>query len=71
MVLADSSYDWLWVTEIINEMSKTCSIFRHTCPHMGSELRVLFRLHREMHRALSLLPRKTQQLRETGETGEI
>jgi hypothetical protein len=27
---------------------------------------VLFRLHREMHRALSLLPRSTQQLRETG-----
>ena len=25
---------------------------------------VLFRLHREMHRALSLLPRSTQQLRE-------
>ena len=31
---------------------------------------VLFRLHREMHRALSLLPRRTQQLRETRETGE-
>jgi len=31
--------------------------------------RVLFRLHREMHRALSLLPRRTQQLRKTGETG--
>jgi len=31
---------------------------------------VLFRLHREMHRALSLLPRRTQQLRETGETVE-
>jgi len=31
---------------------------------------VLFRLHREMHRALSLLPKRTQQLRETGETGE-
>ena len=30
---------------------------------------VLFRLHREMHRALSLLPRRTQQIRETGETG--
>ena len=31
---------------------------------------VLFRLHREMHMALSLLPRRTQQLRETGETEE-
>jgi len=31
---------------------------------------VLFCLHCEMHRALSLLPRRTQQLRETGETGE-
>jgi len=31
---------------------------------------VLFRLHREMHRALSSLPRRKQQLRETGETGE-
>ena len=31
---------------------------------------LLFRLHREMHRALTLLPRRTQQLRETGETGE-
>ena len=31
---------------------------------------VLFCLHREMHRALSLVPRRTQQLRETGETGE-
>ena len=31
---------------------------------------VLFRLHREMHRALSLLQRRTQQLRETGETGK-
>ena len=31
---------------------------------------VLFRLHREMHRVLSLLPRGTQQLRESGETGE-
>jgi len=27
-------------------------------------------LHREMHMALSLLPRRTQQLRETGETEE-
>ena len=26
-------------------------------------------MHREMHTALSLLPRRTQQLRETGETG--
>jgi len=34
------------------------------------ENQVLFRLHREMHRALSLLPRKTQQLRDTRETGE-
>ena len=32
--------------------------------------KVLFRLHREMHMALSLLPRRTQQLRETGETEE-
>ena len=31
--------------------------------------KVLFRLHRKMHRALSLLPSRTQQLRETGETG--
>jgi DNA recombination-dependent growth factor C len=39
-------------------------------PSMFFQNLVLFRLHREMHMALSLLPRRTQQLRETGETGE-
>ena len=60
------------------------SCFGHTHTHTHTHTRththlhqvwsysytVLFRLHREMHRALSLLPRRTQQLRETGETGE-
>jgi hypothetical protein len=30
----------------------------------------LVRLHREMQRALSLLPRRTQKIRETRETGD-
>ena len=49
--------------------SKTLT-YHQWCALPAQRAMVLFHLHREMHRALSLLPRRTQQLRETGETGE-
>jgi len=63
--------DWVFPTQQIIPTSSKPSRWHVNMPiEESGRYLVLFRLHREMHRALSLLPRRTQQLRETGETGE-
>jgi hypothetical protein len=42
----------------------------HTRVYIQCVHTVLFHLHREMHRALSLIPRRIQRFRESRETGE-
>jgi hypothetical protein len=61
---------WTPFSDSPRERSSKTLTYHQWCALPAQRAMVLFHLHREMHRALSLLPRRTQQLRETGGTGE-